>query len=85
MLDEGVEEVLKGGGKWRWEDWKGVGWAGGWVGKAGSGEQKKGSSAWNVASEEKEGERGEGEKKKGGKDEEEDGLGELKEWLWHLK
>lgn len=81
VLDEGVEEVLKGGGKWRWEDWKGVGWAGGWVGKAGEQQTKK-SSAWSAAEEEQEKE-GEGEKTKVKK--EEDGLGELKEWLWNLK
>lgn len=84
VLDEGVEEVLKGGGKWRWEDWKGVGWAGGWVGNRKGGEgEKKSSSAWMATEKEevKKNEKvvaGEGEKK-------EDGLGELKEWLWNLK
>ena len=69
---------MRGGGKWRWEDWKGVGWAGGWVGE---GSKEKKGSAWTATEDE---EMKEGRKEKV-KTVEEDGMGELKEWMWNLK
>lgn len=81
---EEVEEVLRsmGGGvdgKWRWEDWKGVAWAGGFVGAPtpAKGGKKK---VLEVKHED-----GEVLEKEVESEQMEDGLGELKEWLWNLK
>lgn len=63
------DEVLRRNeGKWRWEDWKGISWAGGWTGKAPLAPQLKDAAAPANAS-----------------PSDEDGLGELQEWLWNLE
>ncbi|CED83644.1 Signal recognition particle receptor, beta subunit (small G protein superfamily) [Phaffia rhodozyma] len=90
---ESVEEVLRmgaPGSKWRWEDWKGISWAGGWTGKpvgvglgrpaVGVGKEKEKASIVDVEDEEQD-----KEEKKKTKPDGEDGLQELKQWLWNLK
>lgn len=80
-----VEEILTrggAGGKWRWEDWKGVSWAGGWVGKVGEGKEKKRTVVKQEGGIESAAPLGE---KDGEEIVHEDGLGELKEWLMALK
>lgn len=81
-----AEEILRGfgggvEGKWRWEDWKGVAWAGGWVGAptAALGQPKKKATVLEATAEGAVENKGEQEVAA------EDGLAELKEWLWMLK
>lgn len=82
-----AEEVLRqfGGGvegKWRWEDWKGVAWAGGWVGaptSTAAQPKKKPAVVLEATAEGAVEDKGERDVAA------EDGLAELKEWLWMLK
>jgi hypothetical protein len=82
-----AEEILRqfGGGvegKWRWEDWKGVAWAGGWVGAPAASATSQGKKKAAVLEATAEG----AVEDKGERDvAAEDGLAELKEWLWMLK
>lgn len=84
---EEAEEILRGfgggvGGKWRWEDWKGVAWAGGWVG---AGSSAAASTKKVVLEAKADGTVEEKPSAPSGEEPEEDGLAELKEWLWMLK